>query len=144
VVLRGRHLAQDFGANAGPFGRSSPLRGHWAVYDNLRMHRRQPGTGSRLGDEIATDVTREQPAFGDDQTGERVGADRHVAANHHSGLVRGRAQGHVAVSYYNARRAKSAHPLEKVKIRFGSANSRLLARRVNAWKSLSYRSCSHY
>ena len=67
------------------------------------MHRRQPGTSSRLGDEIVTDLTREQlPAFGDDLPGERVGADRHVAANQHSGLVRGRAQGHVAVGYCNA------------------------------------------
>src|SRR5450755_4040365 len=35
--------------------------------------------------------------------------------------------------------AKSAHPLEKVKNPSGSTKSRLLAQRVNAWKTLSYR-----
>ena len=40
--------------------------------------------------------------------------------------------------------AKSAHPLEKVKNPIGSAKSRLLAQRVDAWKTLTYRTCSHY
>jgi hypothetical protein len=44
------------------------------------MYRRQPGTSGPFGDEIIDRRTRERlSAFGDEQPGERVGVDRHVA-----------------------------------------------------------------
>jgi hypothetical protein len=52
--------------------------------------------------------------------------------------------GEVHVGGLTPTQAKSAHPLEKVKNPIGSAKSRLLAQRANAWKTLAYRTCSHY